>query len=903
MKVLVLTYFDVKAGPRIFLTAPESINKDTLKNIPKLLHIHDEGFFVHIFKGAKSYNYDFEISSQYARGNKEILLISLLTNVESKLNVNFAEELLKNFILELNNIEDAYKGFYYNRQGIISNVQKYNELKQLFLTYYKSFRPTIKALKEAEIRYQKLFESATDAIVIVDENSGIIIDVNKRSESLFNLSKKKIIGGNFKEFLNLKENEVIDYRSTNNLKVESEKRFIQWIRESNQGDLCVEITESDFQVGVQNLKQYFIRDITKRKMAEKKLKESEEKYRTFIEESFEGFMVIDSNAITLFLNQQMANILGYEINDIIGKKLIDFIDKDERNEINFVIEKRKKGVREELERTFIHKDGSKIYTKLRASPVFDENKKLKWAIAFISDITEQKLAENQIIESENKYRDLFIKSPESIVLTTPDGIMLECNPATERIFGFKKEEIIGKNYLSLGIYTSRQVRKFTKRFLAMKKGQEVEPIEMQIRKKDGSFAWIYYKSSLIRINETLLIETLIQDITEKKEAEILLKESEERYRLISEQSLMAIMIYQEGHITYANQAVSEINEYSIEEMKKMSQYHSYKLIHPDDMKHLAEKMKIRIPGAKEHIGETIFRVITKSKKIKWVQSFFRIFDIKGKLSILLTMIDISRKIKIERELKESEEKYRDAYNQVNLYKNLFAHDIGNILQSIYFSIELFERSDKFHMEVYDFKDMVKNCKKKIQRGKSLIFNVYQLSQVESTEKPLQKINAFNFLESSINLLSGSNYDKKINITLDSSISFPEEKLYVYANDFLSDVFENIIINAIKHNINQQVEILIKISSYNQNDKDYYKFEFLDNGNGISDELKSNIFKSNDNKYEYGKGLGIGLSLVKLVVSRYEGKIWVEDRIKGDYSKGSNFIILLPKAKIAHPIPI
>ena len=110
------------------------------------------------------------------------------------------------------------------------------------------------------------------------------------------------------------------------------------------------------------------------------------------------------------------------------------------------------------------------------------------------------------------------------------------------------------------------------------------------------------------------------------------------------------------------------------------------------------------------------------------------------------------------------------------------------------------------------------------------------------------------------------------------------------------MFENILINAIRHNNNAQVEIIVRVSKFQENKTDYVKIEFIDNGMGIEDSQKDIIFQRG---YEEGKstsGMGLGLSLVKKILQIYDGKIWVEDRVKGNPSEGSNFIVLIPEVK-------
>jgi len=117
---------------------------------------------------------------------------------------------------------------------------------------------------------------------------------------------------------------------------------------------------------------------------------------------------------------------------------------------------------------------------------------------------------------------------------------------------------------------------------------------------------------------------------------------------------------------------------------------------------------------------------------------------------------------------------------------------------------------------------------------------------------------------------------------------------VNANERLQGVFENIFLNAIKYNENSDIIISIIVSKIKLNGRQYYKIEFIDNGIGVPDKRKMIIFKRGNRELKGTKGMGLGLSLVKKILKTLNGKIWVEDKIKGDHTQGSNFIILLPE---------
>ncbi len=108
------------------------------------------------------------------------------------------------------------------------------------------------------------------------------------------------------------------------------------------------------------------------------------------------------------------------------------------------------------------------------------------------------------------------------------------------------------------------------------------------------------------------------------------------------------------------------------------------------------------------------------------------------------------------------------------------------------------------------------------------------------------------------------------------------------------MFENILINAVKYNENPKVEITVKISKEQEEGINYLKMEFLDNSIGVDDFRKKLIFLKGHIEGKGVHGLGVGLSIVKKITESYNGKIWIQDRVKGDHSKGSNFVLLLPE---------
>ncbi len=246
------------------------------------------------------------------------------------------------------------------------------------------------------------------------------------------------------------------------------------------------------------------------------------------------------------------------------------------------------------------------------------------------------------------------------------------------------------------------------------------------------------------------------------------------------------------------------------------------------------------------------------------------------------------------ERERAEEALREAYDRANFYKNLFTHDINNILSNILSSVQLYLILDNNLEKFQKINEIMDIIREQGIMGAQLISNVRALTQLEEpTSLNLKKIKLNNVLNGAINYIYKNFQEKNIDIEVEA----PRNNIFVQANEYLSGVIENLFINAVKFNENPTVDIFIRISNEQgeKNDKKYVKMEIIDNGIGISDDRKEIIFKKEYRKEINVKRVGIGLIFVKNVIDSYNGQIWVEDKVKGDYTKGSNFILKIPEA--------
>jgi PAS domain S-box-containing protein len=365
-------------------------------------------------------------------------------------------------------------------------------------------------------------------------------------------------------------------------------------------------------------------------------------------------------------------------------------------------------------------------------------------------------------------------------------------------------------------------------------------------------------------------------------------ESEEKYRnLVNDMREMIGKIEANGEIIYASPQTFELMGFRPEEVIGKNWFKSY--VHPEDITQIAKAIKSS-NDSEGSFQSFDFRMRHKDGHYVHISGRGKMIKEKGKIRYIASFRDITKRTLAEQKLRESENLYHMAYDRANFYKDLFAHDMNNILQAILSGLQLSEIIFDDPKKLEDLKNNLRIMKNQIIRGATLISNVRKLSQLEEIEMSLKKIEICNIFKNLISTLKNTHKTKNLNIQVPSI----GKKLHVQADDFLVDVFENILINSIRHNRNPSVEITVRISRAQKNSVNYLKMEFQDNGKGIPNTRKETIFQRGYTEKKSVHGTGLGLSLVKRIIKSYNGEIWVEDRIKGDHLKGSNFILLIPE---------
>ena len=275
--------------------------------------------------------------------------------------------------------------------------------------------------------------------------------------------------------------------------------------------------------------------------------------------------------------------------------------------------------------------------------------------------------------------------------------------------------------------------------------------------------------------------------------------------------------------------------------------------------------------------------------IPFLMSYYSFLLENSLRSIILILIAIIIAVLSERISKADE--LQEAYDRINFYKDLFMHDMSNILQSIKSSSELYTIKKENVRNIDELDEFIRIINEYCLRGCVLISNVRTFSELDKEKTPIIIIEVSKVLNKSIEIIQKALQEREVMI----EIKQEKNDLFVLANELLENVFDNIILNAIKHNNRRPIEIKIIISEVFVEGKNFLKIQFIDNGLGVEDERKEIIFEQRSSHQIGFERTGFGLSIVKRIIESYNGKIWVEDRNVEDHTHGSNFIIILPEA--------
>ncbi|HOW56919.1 MAG TPA: PAS domain S-box protein, partial [Smithellaceae bacterium] len=446
--------------------------------------------------------------------------------------------------------------------------QLIEELNLLRLSVASSVKPGIKkngldSEQDVTNHYLSLLNESSDPIFSF-LHDGTYLFVNKAFANGVGKKLKEIVG---KKIWDVFPKEEADkrYEALRRVFQTKELKEIEVRVPRKEGDLYY-ITTIKPVINKNNEVAYAIcisKEITERKKAEEKLKRYSAEIGDLYNNAPCGYHSLSNDGTFLRINDTELSWLGYDRDEIIGKKNFRDFLTDESSKIflrTFPV-LIKQGFMNNLELEMVRKDGTPLYVLLNATAVTDDAGNFIMTRSSIFDNTERKKVQDSLIESEEKFNKAFHNSPLIMAITSiNDGRFLEVNNSFLKISGYQRNEVIGKSISELNIYVDIAQRDYI--ISKVLETGYLQDFEFTARTKNNSLLQLRTYVQKIELQGNICILSVINDVTERHKFESTLRESEERYRNIFENA--AEGIYQStpaGRFISVNPAMAKMCGY------------------------------------------------------------------------------------------------------------------------------------------------------------------------------------------------------------------------------------------------------------------------------------------------------------------------------------------------------
>ncbi|MGD9131491.1 MAG: PAS domain S-box protein [Candidatus Bathyarchaeota archaeon] len=402
------------------------------------------------------------------------------------------------------------------------------------------------------------------------------------------------------------------------------------------------------------------KDLTDLLRTEEELEQSRSHFRRLFEVLVDPVVIVDMNGKILELSQSAEEILEFPREDLVGKQFMenDVVTDKSKAMMMKTLEKLKKGEYAPPHTIeVVTKDGKKLLYESTPTKLMYKGEPA--ILGIFRSITEQKKAEEKLQASEMRFKYFLENAPEAIWVQDLVGTFLDGNKLAEELTGYKKEELIGKSMLEMNLVPSEYIPIAMEAFKANKPGEISGPNELELIRKDGSLVSVEASTIPVERDGKIEIIGIARDITDRKNAEEALKESEKRSRELSD--LLPEVVFETdatGRLTFVNQIAFDQFGYSQEDFDKG--LNAAQMLIPEDRDRAMEEIDRVLSGADVDFTEytalrkdgSTFPIMIHSTPI-----------IRGNMPVGLRgiIVDITERKKMENVLKESEEKYRTVF--------------------------------------------------------------------------------------------------------------------------------------------------------------------------------------------------------------------------------------------------
>jgi len=400
----------------------------------------------------------------------------------------------------------------------------------------------------------------------------------------------------------------------------------------------------------------------KANLAEQRIRASERKYRTLVEQTPNGLWNMNGEGEIVSVNPAAQGLSGFSEEELLGRHFSALFATKSAQEVYLNLGRAVNGERTEIEQIMVHKSGTLVELNLRYLPTVMDGQ-IVGAFAVAQDISERKRAQEELCATKELLESFVEHSKDTIVVVDREGIVLRANGAFEDMFGWSRDEVLGRKLPVIWDHGPLTMENVCAEVIA---GTALTHIEMMCTKRDGTT--IYIDAAFSPIHDTdgkvFAISVVGRDVTERKRSAEELRQSEERYRLIANNmSDLITVLNAEGLVQYASPSHGKVLGASAPFYVGQSALH---FVHPQDMEsvqtRIVEMVRTKMPTTAE------FRY--RHQEGRWIlleALAVPVLSEHGEVaSIVVSSRDITKRNEMERDLQEAEARYRSLVEQASM---------------------------------------------------------------------------------------------------------------------------------------------------------------------------------------------------------------------------------------------
>ncbi len=730
------------------------------------------------------------------------------------------------------------------------------------------------ALRENAMRFRAIFNQSFQFIALLQPN-GEVLEVNETALAIAALTHADVIHRPLWHPV-WQQSAQVEQLWQQVIFAAAQDQFIRFEIETNLGnskqltiDFAVKPVKDE--TGKVMLIIAEGRDISDRKQAEAKLRESEERFKTAFEYAPIGIALVSPTGRWLQINYSLCEIIGYSEEELLNTTFQAITHPDDLEiDLNYVHQMLNGTINYyQMEKRYFHKNKHIVWVLLTVSLVRDLAGNPLYFISQIQDITQRK----QIEISLSQLAAIVQSSDDAIISKNLEGIILTWNSGAEKIYGYSAEEIVGRHISIIipKIYTSE----LSEIIYQISQGKSIDAYETVRLRKDGQRIMISTTFSPIKDNTGKIIgvSSIARDITDRKRVELAMENLRHQNELILNAAGDGIYgVDLQGNITFINIAGAKILGYQVSELIGQNIHFLIHHTKADGSFYPPEECPLYKTLKEGSIYQIDDEVFWRKNGLKFPVEYVCTPITENNIIVgaVITFKDITERRAIE-QLKDD-------------FIAVVSHELRTPLTSIRTSLGLLT-SGLLNNQPTKAQWMLEVAMESTNRLVRLVNDILDIERMKSGKVKMNKeiCDAENLLKKAANLMLSMAEKSHINLSINS------QSITIYADsDRIIQTLTNLISNAIKFSPENST-IWLKVSQENE----YILFQVKDEGRGIPADKIETIFgrfqqvDASDSRKQGGTGLG--LAICQSIIQQHEGLIWAESIL----GKGSTFYFTLP----------